>query len=206
MVLPGPDEVLEFWFGRPDEPGWGELRDFWFRAGPEVDREVVLRFGPLYEAAQAGALDGWQATPESSIALVIVLDQFSRHLHRGSAAAFAADARALAVADHAIASGFDRALAPVKRHFLYLPFMHSERLDDQRRCVRLMAALEGEGYRGGALKAAREHFELIERFGRFPHRNAALGRVSTPDEERFLREGGRSFGQERNQNQNRSRS
>jgi uncharacterized protein (DUF924 family) len=158
----------------------------WFKKDPAFDAEITRRFLATYEAAAAGGLAAWEADAESALALVIVLDQFPRNMFRGSPRAYAADALARAVADRAIAHGFDRQVAMPERNFFYLPFSHSEDLADQERCVALCrAAGDAE-----ALKWAEIHADIIRRFGRFPHRNAVLGRTTTPAEQEFLDSGG----------------
>ncbi|CAM5765755.1 DUF924 family protein [Bosea minatitlanensis] len=178
MPLPSPAEILAFWHEAGPEK--------WFAKDAGFDAEIGRRFRPAYEAAAAGRLDGWQETPEGAYALLILLDQFPRNLFRGSPQAFATDAKALEVARHAIAKGFDKSYEPPERRFFYLPFMHSEALHDQERCVALCAAADdAEG-----VKFAEIHRDIIRDFGRFPHRNAVLGRETTPEEQSFLDDGG----------------
>lgn len=172
--IASPDEVLAFWFDPDRQP-------LWFRQSAALDRDVKKGFGPTYEAARAGSLAHWAQTPSGALALVIVLDQFPRNMFRGTARAFETGAAALDLARAAVARGDDRAVDAGSRGFFYLPFMHSESLDDQDRALALYQALGDEG----GLKAAREHREVIARFGRFPHRNAALGRVDTAEEAAF---------------------
>lgn len=174
---PGPADVVAFW--REAGP------DKWFKKNDDFDHAIVERFAALHDEAAGGRLDEWAATPEGAIALVLVLDQFSRNMFRGSEKAFAQDARALEAAKRAVASGFDEKIPPELRFFLYLPLMHCEAIAEQRECVRLFHAVAPDG-----LKFAREHEEIIRRFGRFPHRNAALGRHTTPAERAFLDGGG----------------
>jgi uncharacterized protein (DUF924 family) len=176
-----PEDVLRFWFGDEDEP-----REEWFRKDEEFDREIQDRFGALYEEAASGALDGWRETSEGALALVIVLDQFPRNMFRGDPRSYATDEKARETARYAIDRAFDRDLPPVRRSFLYMPFMHSEELEDQRRSVELFEGMDPGRY-------AIRHKEIVERFGRFPHRNAVLGRTTTPEEAEFLREPGSSF-------------
>lgn len=169
--------VLDFWFG--PEPGM--RLEVWFRRNDDFDARIRERFGALHCRALAGDRDQWAETPRGALALVVVLDQFSRNLYRGDARAFAGDAKALALAKQALAEGWDRDLMEVERLFFYLPFEHSERIEDQRRAVVLFAP-----FGDTAAAAAQRHLWLIERFGRFPHRNAALGRPNTPEEEEYL--------------------
>ena len=181
--------VLDFWFGKPGAPGYGEERAIWFNADPAFDDEVRRRFAAAVESAGRGDHDGMAGSPEGALALTILLDQFPRNIHRGTAGAFALDAKARRVACDALAAGHDRALAPFMRPFLYLPFEHSEAIADQERSVSLFRALGDEKY----LAYAIGHRDVIARFGRFPHRNAVLGRTSTPEELTFLEQPGADF-------------
>jgi len=190
-VLPySAQEVLDFWFGSKDTPGYGESRAEWFQKNEAFDDGIRQRFGGLHAAAAHGMLDYfWKDNPEGNLALVIVLDQFSRQLYRGDAKAFAQDGHALKLAKHAIDQGFDKDAIPVHRTFWYLPFEHSENLEDQDRCIELFKPLGNAEW----TRYAEEHRAVIARFGRFPHRNAALGRESTPEEEAYLAEPGSGF-------------
>lgn len=182
--------------GRADESGIGpeEVVAFWRESGPQkwftkdagFDGSVRERFLALREQAAAGALDDWAETPTGALALILLLDQFSRNLFRGSAAAFAKDDTAVAIARLAVDRGHDFGVEPGLRQFFYMPFMHSERLEDQERCVRLSHSLDDKG----TLPYARDHARIIRRFGRFPHRNPVLGRHTTPAEQAFLDAGG----------------
>jgi uncharacterized protein (DUF924 family) len=176
-VIAEPSAVLAFWRGA------GE--DKWFNKDTTFDNDVRL-FIDTYEAAAAEKLAGWADTPEGALALVIVLDQFPRNMFRGSARAFAADPLARAVASRAIDRGFDHDMPIPDRQFFYLPFEHSELLEDQERSCALVAAT-GDA---DLLKWAQLHADIIRRFGRFPHRNASLGRITTPEERAFLDGGG----------------
>jgi uncharacterized protein (DUF924 family) len=170
------DEVLDFWFaGDP-----ATHRKEWFEKTVEFDASCT-RFADGLRDARRGAFDHWAETPRGTLALIILLDQFSRNLHRNSAEAFAADAKAREIARTAIERGIDRMLGEVERLFVYLPFEHSEDLADQDQSVRLFTSLGEE-----MTRYAEEHRDVIRRFGRFPHRNAALGRISTPDELAYL--------------------
>lgn len=182
-------EVLDFWFGVPA----AAPRMEWFRKDEAFDAEIRRRFGALHAAAAVGELDAWRASAEPMLALVIVLDQFSRNLFRGDARAFAQDAYALDCAKQAVARHDDLALLPVQRQFLYLPFEHSEDLGDQERGVELMLALDAFEETRGISSWAVKHRDIVARFGRFPHRNAALGRASTAEELEFLKQPGSSF-------------
>jgi uncharacterized protein (DUF924 family) len=185
------DEVLDFWFGREGEPGYGEFREEWFRKDPEFDREVRDRFEELHEQAAAGALDGWKEDARSCLALVIILDQFPRNMYRGDPRSYATDGKAQETAEYAVDHALDRELPEFQRMFLYMPFMHSEDLAHQRRSVELFRGL-GEDEADADSYAVR-HMEIVERFGRFPHRNEVLGRPTTPEEAEFLKEPGSSF-------------
>jgi uncharacterized protein (DUF924 family) len=182
-----PDEVLDFWFaGEPTVS-----RKAWFVKDAAFDLSCG-RFREALRAAREGAFDAWTATPHGSLALLILLDQFSRNLHRGSPEAFAADSKARQVARDAVSRGFDRNLTPVERMFLYLPFEHSESLPDQEISVNLFETLR-ETLGSDAIGYAHRHRDVIRRFGRFPHRNAVLGRISTPEEQSYLSEPGAGF-------------
>jgi uncharacterized protein (DUF924 family) len=183
-------EVLDFWFGREGEPGYGEFRQAWFRKDPEFDRKVRDRFEDLHEAAAAGELEGWREEARSCLALVILLDQFPRNMFRGDPKSYATDRMAQETAEYAVDRALDRELPAFQRMFLYMPFMHSEDLERQRRSVELFRALGGED---DATGYAVRHMEIIERFGRFPHRNEVLGRRTTPEEAEFLTQPGSSF-------------
>jgi uncharacterized protein (DUF924 family) len=195
------ESVLSFWFGALDAGGHAdaEHRERWFRKDPAFDQLVTERWAALHARCAAGQCDHWQGTPRGALALVVLLDQLSRNMYRGQPAAFAQDHRALAAATAAIDRGFDRRLAPDERTFIYMPFMHSEELAAQDRCVALFAAWAAElaGAEAAAvadsLRYARQHRDIIQRFGRFPHRNAILGRPSTAEEEAFLSGPGSSF-------------
>ena len=183
------EAVLGFWFGHPRGPS----RPEWFRKDPAFDAEIRARFGALHAAAARREREAWRLSPEPMLALVIVLDQFSRNLYRDDARAFAQDAHALECAREAVGRGDDLALLPVERQFLYLPFEHSEALADQEACVEHMRSLEAFEETRGLTEWAVRHRDVIRRFGRFPHRNATLGRESTPEEVEFLRQPGSRF-------------
>jgi uncharacterized protein (DUF924 family) len=186
--------VLDCWFGAPDSPDFGEPRKLWFAADDSFDAMLRERFGTLIDAARESRLDSWAATPLGALALVVVLDQFSRNCHRDTVRAFAADRKALAIAQQMVASGADRLLPGVHhRAFAYLPFEHDESLASQHESRRLFKALAAEPGGASYYPFAVRHAKIIERFGRFPHRNAVLGRESTADEIAFLREPGSSF-------------
>ena len=194
MIDPRAQAVLDFWFGTPDDPLHHSPRDKWFVKDPAFDAECGQRFGALIEQALAGALGHWATLPQGALAQIVVLDQFTRNVFRGSARAFAGDARALAAAQALVAGGGDRQLTGVQRQFVYLPFEHAEDLVMQREALRLFAQLEhDEPALAGLLQWAQRHHDIVERFGRFPHRNAALGRTSTAEELGFLQQPGSGF-------------
>jgi len=176
------EAVLSFWFEELEPAQW-------WRADAELDAAIRRRFGVLHEAAVACELFEWRGTPEGRLAEIIVLDQFSRNIHRGTPRAFVADAQALALAQEAVAIGVDAVLRPPRLAFLYLPCMHSESRRIHEIAVRLFDTPGLEENLAAELK----HKAIIDRFGRYPHRNAVLGRVSTPEEEEFLRQPGSGF-------------
>ena len=188
-----PAEVLDFWFGRKGEPGYGEFRSQWFQKDEAFDREVTDRFGGLYEEAAAGRLDGWRGEAEGCLALVIALDQFPRNMFRGDARTHATDGKALDSAKDAIEHALDRELPAYGRMFLYMPFMHAESVEAQRRSVELFEGLAAEPDGPDVGEYAVGHRDIVERFGRFPHRNALLGRETTSEEAEFLTQPGSSF-------------
>jgi uncharacterized protein (DUF924 family) len=179
---PDAAAALAFWF---EEHGPKD----WFAKNPAFDAKIAERFGDLHARAARGALDSWAETPKGALALIIVLDQFSRNMHRDSAKAFACDAKALGLARRAVDRGFDLGLGEPERVFLYLPFEHSENRRDQELSVGYFGGFSDKLY----VKAAEKHKVIIDRFGRFPHRNKALGRASTPEETAFLAEPGSGF-------------
>ena len=176
-ALASPDDVVGFW----REAGPRK----WFRKDEAFDRDFRERFLATHEAAAAGKLAAWGASAEGALALVLLLDQLPRNAFRDTPRMYATDAQARAAADAAIAAGHDKAVEAALRPFFYMPFMHSEDLRDLDRCVALMQAIGGD-----SLRYARHHRDIVARFGRYPHRNAVLGRASTVEEERFLAEGG----------------
>jgi uncharacterized protein (DUF924 family) len=187
--------LLDFWFGPAEDPERLHHRQIWFRSTPEFDAAVRDRFAADHEAAVDGRLAGWEARPESALVLVMLLDQVPRNIFRSTPRAFASDPLALAAANRALARGFDLAVPAAWRVFFYLPFEHSEALADQQRGLDLLLALPPVTGRPGDGHMTRLHLDIIERFGRFPHRNAILGRASTPEELAFLVECEHRFGQ-----------
>ncbi len=177
-------EILDFWFADGAE-------SLWFASTPAFDQEVRKRFGERFAQAASGELKSWEDSPEGCVALCILLDQMPRNMFRGSPRAFAADAKALAIAEQAVSRRFDRELIPDHKQFLYLPFVHSEDVANQ---LRALALFEAAGLRE-ALKYVQDRLALVRRFGRFPHRNAILGRTSTPEELKFLAQHPNDHGQ-----------
>ena len=185
------NEILAFWFGEGDVHG--KRREQWFKKNVAFDDEIGERFLDTYELAAAGKLAHWKDHAQSCLALIVVLDQFPRNMFRDSPRAFAADALAREATRHALANGFDLVMKPVERQFVYLPLEHSESLDDQIACLQLMRELSAFAETDDIHVWAEKHLIIIRRFGRFPHRNAALARESTADEAEFLRQPGSGF-------------
>jgi uncharacterized protein (DUF924 family) len=185
------EEILEFWFGCGDG---SDRQEMWFSAGRAFDQACSAGFRADYERAARGALDDWMNEPSGALALILLLDQFPRNMFRGTARAFATDSKALAIAKRMVAAKLDHAVTPSRRAFVYMPFQHSENLSDQHESMRLFRELaEEHSELADYLKYAERHLEVIARFGRFPHRNAMLGRASTPQESEFVSSGGESF-------------
>ncbi|MBX2835018.1 MAG: DUF924 domain-containing protein [Micavibrio sp.] len=172
------NEILHFWFEELEAQQW-------FQQSAAVDEMVRDRFSLTHEMASEGLSNHWADDADGALALIIVLDQFPRHMYRGTAKAFATDDKALLIAKSSVAKGFDQILEPVKRGFLYLPFQHSEELDDQKKSVQLFGAMAEQNPAGDMY--AKRHLVPIEKFGRFPHRNAILGRQSSSEEVEFLK-------------------
>ncbi|HAU17196.1 MAG TPA: DUF924 domain-containing protein [Marinobacter adhaerens] len=195
-------EILDFWFGELDENGLpdSDHRNKWFRSDRKFDQEIRRRFLSMVLFASEQGLDHWRREAGGTLAEIILLDQFSRNIFRGSAMAFDQDRQARKLCREAMQKGQDMMLAPVHRAFLYMPLQHSELRDDQdvsvECCEQLARSTQGilADFMGSFLQSARDHRAIIQQFGRFPHRNKALGRISTADEEAYL-EGGRRFGQ-----------
>lgn len=196
-----PNEVLFYWFLTPthDDSYLSERMKLWFRKDDATDRHIAERFGAVLAEASAGGLDSWAELSRGRLGLIIVLDQLSRNIHRGQPEAFAADDKARALCLEGLAKGHDQRLHPIERLFFYLPLEHSEDLALQERSVALVGALveevptEVRSWYESFLDYARRHRDVIARFGRFPHRNAILGRPSTPEEASFLEQPGSSF-------------
>lgn len=191
----GPDDVLDFWFGAPGIAAHGGPREVWFRKDEAFDAAIRERFAATIERGLRGELEGWAAAPRPALAQVIVLDQLTRNAFRGTPRAFAGDARALAAAGRMVGERQDEALEAVERAFVYLPFEHAEGLAAQDEAVRLFTRLAtlAPDVATSMLDYAHRHRAVIERFGRFPHRNEILGRRSTAEEIAFLKEPGSSF-------------
>ena len=183
------EDVLDFWFGVGTD--YGKRHRRWFEKDRAFDNDITQRFLPLYEGLASNS--DWLEDARRCLARIVVLDQFPRQMFRGEPRAFAADPLALQAARRAVERGYDRDRLPVERLFLYMPFEHSERLADQERACELTAPLAAYPETGDVLRYAIAHRDIIRRFGRFPHRNAVLGRPSTPEELEFLKQPGSSF-------------
>lgn len=196
-------QVLEYWLGaeQPDNASALARKDLWFKKSEEVDEEIRNRFGAVMQEALAGRLDGEAGTPLGRLSLIIVLDQFMRNAHRGDAKSFAGDPKALKLALDGIARGHDtdESIPPVARIFYYLPLEHAEDIKMQEHSVVAFEQLAQEAtadtkaFFDGTLDYAHRHFDVIKQFGRFPHRNAVLGRESTPEEKNYLAQPGAGF-------------
>jgi uncharacterized protein (DUF924 family) len=181
--------LLDFWFGPTADPGREQHREIWFRATDEFDAALRREFLADYEAAAGGALTSWEISAHGALAELLLLDQVPRNIFRGGPRAYATDAAARAAADRALDRGFDQMVPPAWRLFFYMPYHHSENLADQQRSLKLFDALPRNRDRRGSLRRyGHPYIEVIERFGRFPHRNEILGRTSTPEEAAFLAE------------------
>ena len=186
-------QVLDFWFGQPNEPEYGQQRKVWFIKDPAFDKEVRSHFLVAYNQAAQGKLDAWREYSLSCLALIIILDQFPRNMFRKTPQAFATDTQALQIAQEAVMRGFDQKLLPVQRWFVYLPWEHSENLHHQKRCLELFTQLANDPQSASTIEYAHKHKAVIESFGRFPHRNKILNRQSTKEEKEFLSQPGSSF-------------
>ncbi|MBU1394724.1 MAG: DUF924 domain-containing protein [Gammaproteobacteria bacterium] len=200
-MIATPDAVLDFWFGAPGSAAEvaARQRPLWFAKSAANDQIVVERFAETLVAAGKGELDSWANTPRGRLALIVVLDQFPHHVHRGHGQSFAYDARSLALALDMIERGEDARVTPIERVFVYLPLEHAESIEMQDRSVALYEKLANEAAADerqlfdGFLDYARKHRDVVARFGRFPHRNELLGRPSTPEEIEFLKQPGSRF-------------
>ncbi|HKX41698.1 MAG TPA: DUF924 family protein [Burkholderiaceae bacterium] len=194
MLTPDATAVLDFWFGTPGSPEHGTFRELWFTKSEATDREIAQRFAPLIERALRGELADWETQPDSALAQILLLDQFTRNVFRDTPRAFAGDARALAAASAMVGRRQDEALPPIPRSFVYMPFEHAESTIAQDEAVRLFTRLAAAAPDlGHMLDYAHRHRDVIQRFGRFPHRNAILGRRDTPEETTFLQQSGSRF-------------
>jgi len=201
MATPQAEEVLDFWFGEQKaEKAWLEARGrLWFGGDAQTDAQLRERFLARTEAARAGELDAWGEEPRGLLALVILLDQLSRSLFRGTPEAFRLDPKARALAHRALAEGWAERYTPLERIFLFMPLMHSESLAEQEQCVVLFQELAAQTQGPiaysvrNSLDYAQRHLDIVARFGRFPHRNDTLGRASTPEEVEFLKQPGSRF-------------
>lgn len=182
---------MRFWFGEGAD--YGKVHKRWFEKDPTFDAQVTKRYQKPHQEMRDGAHRDWLGDAHDCLARIIVLDQFPRHIYRGSAAAFSTDAAALEAAKHLVDEGWDMKLLPVERMFAYLPFQHSESLADQERSIKLYEPLKAFPETADTDRYAVAHHDIIRRFGRFPHRNAALGRPSTLEEIDFLKQPGSSF-------------
>ncbi len=199
---PTASDVLDFWFGDGLQLDWPsqDHNELWFGGGPAQDEAIRQRFGPLVDEALNGGLIEWETEPRTRLALIVLLDQLSRNVHRGQRRAFDGDARAQRLTRRSIAEGMDTTLTPAGCVFLYMPLMHAEHLALQEECVARFQKLvdsSPEGLRdklNSNLRFAVVHRDIVAQYGRFPYRNAVLGRESTPEEDEFLKNGPR-FGQ-----------
>ena len=182
MSTATPDDVLNFWFSE-------NIKPLWFKKSTDFDREIKQRFLDTYQRGKTGALNDWCNSSKNILALIIVLDQFPRNMFRNTPQAFATDDRAVELTKYAVNNNYQQDLSPEEQAFLYMPLMHSENKQDQEKCVELFTKLGREDN----LKFANKHQEIIDRFGRFPHRNEILGRESTSEEKEFLTQPGSSF-------------
>ncbi|VEP14975.1 conserved hypothetical protein [Hyella patelloides LEGE 07179] len=185
--------VLDFWFGKPENADYGKPRKFWFIKSLDTDAKITSRFETTYQAAARGELDRWRTSPLSCLALIIVLDQFPRNLYRGKPQSFGTDGMALEIANYALEKNYDRQLLPVQRWFIYLPVEHSEDLADQKKSVKFFSSLKEDYHSKSTIDYAQKHLAIIQRFGRFPHRNEILDRKSTSEEIEFLKQPGSRF-------------
>lgn len=178
------EEILHFWFEETSPAQWFQKNDIF-------DGQITDRFLVTYEMAANGLCDGWSVDPDGCLALCILLDQFPRNMFRNSGRAFATDNKALLIAKHTVSKGFDQILPPIQRRFIYLPYEHSEKLADQKKSVTFFEGMKEEDPVG--YDYALRHYDVIERFGRFPHRNKILGRENTQEEEEYLAQPGTGF-------------
>ena len=189
MTSTAAHEVLDFWFGAPGSVHYGKPRAEWFRKSDDFDARIRSRFQHVHEQAAAHQLAHWRSSPLTLLASILVLDQFPRNMFRESRRAFATDAMALDCARRMTAMRWNQRLNPIERGFVYLPFEHAEDIESQRTSLHLYSELG----RADLLEWAQKHYDVVKRFGRFPHRNALMGRESTADEADFLKQPGSRF-------------
>lgn len=194
--MPEAREVLEFWFGASESADFGKPRSRWFRKSDAFDRLIAQRYGDLVQSAIEGRCNHWahqQDCPDAPLALILLIDQFPRNIYRGTSRMFAGDTLALLTAQKMVAAGHDQKLLPVQRQFCYLPFTHAENPAVQLESLRLFQSLRAYEETADVYVWAQKHALIIEQFGRYPHRNKALGRLSTTQELEFLKQAGSSF-------------
>jgi len=187
-------EIYDYWFGAPGADGHGDVREFWFGGGPSVDREIRQRFGGHYERAIAGEFENWKSEARSAVSLIVLLDQFPRNIFRGDPRSFAVNPMVLRCARQLVDGPLYGELITVEKVFAYLPFEHSEDIEDQKKCVALYEVMEPHDSKAEWIDFAVLHLEIVEQFGRFPHRNDILGRKNTPAEETWLATSEHRFG------------
>jgi len=187
-------EIYDYWFGAPGADGHGDVREFWFGGGPSVDSEIRQRFGSHYERAIAGEFESWKSEVRSAVSLIVLLDQFPRNIFRGDPRSFANDPMALNCARQLVEGPLHGELITVEKVFAYLPFEHSEDIEDQKKCVSLYEAMVAHDSKAEWIDFAVLHLEIIEQFGRFPHRNDILDRKNTPAEDAWLANSEQRFG------------
>lgn len=185
--------VLDFWFGTPGSPEHGTSREIWFKKDDAFDQSIIEHFMGDYESAAAGSYDNWTESAEGALALIILLDQFPRNMFRGDPRTFATDEKALEIAEIMVDRDDDTAVDNHQRFFVYLPFEHSEDIAMQERCLELTAAMPQGKAENSPYHWAKKHYDVIAKYGRFPHRNAVLGRKNTPEEEEYLAQPGAGF-------------
>ena len=188
-----PEDVLNFWFGAPGSAEHGKRREVWFKKSDLFDHDVRRRFSTLHAFAADGRLTAWDMAPRTLLASIIVCDQFPRNMFRDDPRAYSTDRQALAAAQRMVERGWDTQCAPLERQFVYLPFEHAEDAAMQARSLELFGRLAEDPALADLPQWARKHADIIARFGRFPHRNAVLGRESTPEEIEFVKQPGSSF-------------
>jgi uncharacterized protein (DUF924 family) len=193
MMIEAATEILLFWFGEPSKTEYGTPRKVWFQKDETFDAVLCDRFLIWYERSADGSLQDWQEESHACLALILLLDQFPRNCFRNTPQAFATDPLARTVANYGISQGYDQILLPAQRWFFYLPFEHSESMADQRRSLQLWEQLRSDPASLSAIDFAYRHADVIQRFGRFPHRNKILGRVNTLEEVEFLKQADSRF-------------